>query len=181
MSQTQIVVLIVVVAVVVLAAIAYAAWQRKRSNGLRARFGPEYDHTVQQRGKRRAAENELRQREQEHARLDLRALSAQQLAVYRQEWADVQQQFVDDPDRAVRRADELAGRIMADRGYPTHNFAEGAAQVSVDHPDVVQRYRAAHSLAIEHEKGQPTTEELRRAVTAYRSLVEVLLDDGQQE
>jgi hypothetical protein len=180
MNQTATVVLVVVVVVVVLAAIAYAAWQRKRSGELRARFGPEYDHTLEQHGKRRTAETELRQREKEHAQLDLRPLPPEQLASYRAEWGDVQQQFVDDPDRAVRRADQLAARIMADRGYPTHNFEEGAAQVSVDHPEVVSRYRAAHSLAIEHEQGQPTTEELRRAVTAYRSLVDVLLDDGQQ-
>jgi hypothetical protein len=180
MNQTTAVVLIVLVLLLVIGAIAYAAWQRKRSAELQQRFGPEYDHTVQQRGRRRTAEAELRQREKEHEQLDLQPLPPQQLERYRAEWAEVQQQFVDDPEQAVRQADRLAARIMADRGYPTHNFEEGAAQVAVDHPEVVQRYRAAHSLAIEQERGQPTTEELRRAVTAYRSLVDVLLEDGQQ-
>lgn len=181
MNQSQTVVLIAVVVLVVLASIAYAAWQRRRSAKLRERFGPEYDHAVATRGKRRAAESELRRREKQHAQLDLQPLAPPQLERYRAEWADVQSQFVDDPEQSVQRAEQLAGRIMSDRGYPTHNFEEGAAQVAVDHPEVVQRYRAAHSLAIEQERGQPTTEELRRSITAYRSLVDVLLEDGQQQ
>ena len=181
MSQSTTLVLVVVVALLVLAAIAYAVWQRRRSAQLRERFGPEYDHTVRQRGKRRPAEAELRQREKEHAQLDLRPLPPQELARYRAEWADVSQQFVDDPVQAVQRADQVSARIMADRGYPTADIDEGADQVAVDHPDVVQRYRAAHSLATGQGGSQPTTEELRRAMTAYRSLVDVLLEDGTQQ
>ena len=179
MSQTQTALLVAAV-VLVVAVIAYAAWQRRRTAQLRERFGPEYDHTVATRGRRRAV-SELRQREKVHAQLDLRPLPASDLERYRAQWSAIQSQFVDDPEQAVRAAEQLSGRIMSDRGYPAHNFEEGAAQVSVDHPEVVQRYRDAHSLAIEQERGQPTTEELRRAMTAYRSLVDVLLEDGQQQ
>jgi hypothetical protein len=179
LSQTQTALLVGVV-VLVLVAIAYAAWQRRRTAQLQERFGPEYDHTVTTRGKRRAV-SELRQREKEHAQLDLRPLPPADLERYRARWSAIQSQFVDDPEQAVQNAEQLSARVMSDRGYPTHNFEEGAAQVSVDHPEVAQRYRAAHSLAIEQERGQPTTEELRQAMTAYRSLVEVLLEDGQQQ
>ena len=180
MDNQTLVIALIVLAVIVLAAIAYAVWQRRRSAALRERYGPEYDHTVREKGRRRVAEAELRQREKEHQRLDLKPLPPDALERYRTEWASVQAQFVDDPEQAVRRADQIASSIMADRGYPTHNFEEGAAQVSVDHPEVVQRYREAHRFAIDEQQGQATTEELRRAVTAYRSLVDVLLEDGQQ-
>lgn len=178
MDTTEWVVVAVVLALLVIAALAYAGWQRRRSAGLQSRFGPEYDHTVETSGGRRPGESELMQRVRDRESLQLQPLSAQSLQAYKGEWANVQQQFVDDPERAVQRADELARRLLGDRGYPTDTFETGASSVSVDHPEAVQRYRAAHELSV--EKGaEATTEQLRRAITAYRSLVEELLTDGQ--
>jgi len=179
MNSTGWVIVIALVALIIAAALAYAAWQRRRTTSLQQRFGPEYDHTVAESGGRRPGETELLQREKEHAQLQLRPLSAESLQGYKTEWASIQQRFVDDPDDAVTGADNLALRVMAERGYPTQSFEVGAAQVSVDHPEVVQQYRAAHDLRSE-SKDEATTEQLRRALTSYRSLIEELLTDGQQ-
>jgi hypothetical protein len=180
-STTGWIIIAIVVILLIVLALAYAAWQRRRTAALQQRYGPEYDHTVQQTGKRRRAESELRAREKEHDKLQLQPLPPESLQRYRSEWSDIQQEFVDDPRLAVERADQVAGQILNERGYPTDNFDVGAAQVSVDHPDIVQRYRTAHGIAESIRDGEPTTEELRRAVTSYRSLVDVLLEDGQQQ
>jgi len=177
-DSTGWVVVVVVVALLVVAALAYAAWQRRRSASLQSRFGPEYDHTVETSGGRRPGESELRERVRQRESLQLPPLSAKSLQAYKSEWATVQQQFVDDPQRAVQRADDLARRLLSERGYPNESFESGAAIVSVDHPEAVQRYRAAHELSVESGT-EVTTEQLRRAITAYRSLVEELLTDGQ--
>lgn len=179
MDSTGWIIVAVLVALAVAAGLAYAAWQRQRTASLRGRFGSEYDHTVGVSGGRRTGESELLRREKEHAQLELRPLSADSLHKHKTEWVSVQQQFVDDPHRSVARADDLAGRVLAERGYPTDNFEVGAAQVSVDHPEVMQRYRIAHELSA-GSGDQATTEQLRRALTAYRSLIEELLTDGQQ-
>ncbi|CAN5427694.1 hypothetical protein BH18ACT8_BH18ACT8_15940 [soil metagenome] len=179
MDSTGWVIVIFLVALGIAAVLAYAAWQRRRTTSLQQRFGPEYDHTVAESGGRRPGETELLQREKEHAQLQLRPLPTESMQRYKTEWASIQQQFVDDPDDAVTRADDLAGRVMAELGYPTESFEGGAAQVSVDHPEVVQRYRAAHGVRSE-SGDEATTEQLRRALTSYRSLIDELLTDGQQ-
>lgn len=178
MDTTGWVIVAVVVVLLVVAALAYAGWQRRRSAALQSRFGPEYAHTVETRGGRRPGESELRERVRERESLQLRPLSPQSLEAYKREWANVQQQFVDNPQRAVQRADDLARRLLSERGYPTESFETGAAIVSVDHPEAVQRYRAAHELSVDNGT-EATTEQLRRAVTAYRSLLEELLTEGQ--
>jgi len=64
---------------------------------------------------------------------------------------------------------------MRDRGYPMDDFDQRAADVSVDHPQVVENYRAANAISHRHAQGQASTEELRRAMVHYRSLFDELL------
>lgn len=180
MSVIWIVVIIVVL--VILAAIGVMGLlksRQERSARLQSQFGPEYDRKVEETGKQRTAESALRDREKRHKKLELRDLTAEEQRRYREEWDRIQQRFVDEPGRAVEDADGLATRIMNDRGYPVDNFEQRAADVSVDHPKVVQHYRAAHGVAVEHERGEADTEKLRGAVTSYRALVDVLLEDRQ--
>jgi hypothetical protein len=59
-------IIIAVVVVLALAAILASAWtfsRRQRSEHLRRKFGPEYDHTVDTLGDRHRAESELADRE----------------------------------------------------------------------------------------------------------------------
>jgi hypothetical protein len=159
----------IVLAVIVLAAlalIAAATMRKRRSEQLREGFGPEYDRVVEDTGDRRAAERELSERRKRHEELDIVSLSDGVRARYAEEWRQVQARFVDEPEAAVREADQLVQRVMSDRGYPVaDDFERRAADVSVDYPDVVENFREGHRLA-----GEGDTEALRQAMVHFRSL-----------
>jgi hypothetical protein len=173
-------ILIVVAVLVVVAVIAVAARQR-RTAALRQRFGPEYDRAVQAREGRRPAEAELRDREKQRARLDIRPLPEELRARFAEEWREVQERFVDQPAEAVVAADRLVHSVMEKRGYPMGDFEAQADLVSVDHPAVVENYRFAHGICERARQQQASTEDLREALLRYRSLFDELLqpEDGQ--
>jgi hypothetical protein len=173
-------ILIVIAAVVVVAVIAVAARQR-RTAALRQRFGPEYDRAVETREGRRPAEADLRDREKQRAQLDIRPLPEDVRMRFAEEWRDVQERFVDQPSDAVVAADRLVHSVMEARGYPMGDFDAQAGLVSVDHPDVVENYRAAHGIHQRAQARQASTEDLREALLRYRSLFGELLeaDDGR--
>lgn len=173
-------ILIAIAAVVVVALVAVTARQR-RTTALRQRFGPEYERAVEARDGRRPAEADLRERERQRAQLDIRPLPESMRVRFAQEWRDLQERFVDQPSDAVVAADRLVYSVMETRGYPMGDFDAQADLVSVDHPDVVENYRFAHSIR-ERAQEQPTsTEDLREALLRYRSLFDELLSahDGQ--
>ena len=174
------IVIAVVVAIVVLGILA-TALRTRRSRSLQDRFGREYDRTVDKAGGRREAEQELRQREKRHDELELRPLSQDVRERYLQQWQVTQGQFVDDPKGAMSKADDLVQRVMRDRGYPVDDFEQRAADISVEHPDLVEKYRTANGIARASERGEASTEDLRHSVRHYRALfVELLeVDDGQ--
>ncbi len=175
MSPTQIVILIVVVlAVLLLAAVAVRALRRRR---LRRTFGPEYDRVVAERDSRGEAEEELRERERRHAELTLNDLSEQSRARYRAAWEEVQVRFVDSPGEAVGTADELVSRLIAERGYPTGDYDDQLAHLSVEHARTLGHYRDAHEISQRNDRGQASTEELRQAIVHYRALVADLLGE----
>lgn len=166
--------------IVVVIAIAIAAWaliQKQRSQKLQRKFGREYDHTVQELGDSRKAEAELARREKRLSKLHIVALAPEQRQRFAQAWRDEQARFVDDPRMAVDRADSLVAEVMRARGYPVGDFEQRAADVSVDHPQVVDNYRAAHDIAVRDKNGKATTEELRKAMVHYRALFEDLLEN----
>jgi hypothetical protein len=172
---------VIVIAAVVIVALATAMFMgRRRTERLQGRFGPEYDRTVEEADGRRAAERELTEREKRRAELDIRPLAPGARDRYAEEWRVVQQHFVDDPNAAIGEADALVTRVMRDRGYPTDDFEQRAADVSVDHPDVVGHYREAHDISLRNDRGDVSTEHLRQAMVHYRALFEDLLesDDG---
>jgi hypothetical protein len=179
-STTVIIILIVII--VALVAVGGAFYVRqKRSERLREEFGPEYEREVASAPSRPEAEKELQARQKRHRTLDVRPLERDERAGYRESWERVQNEFVDSPGDAVREADRLVIAIMRKRGYPTDDFDQRAADVSVDHPDVVEHYREAHRIAVAHERGDAGTEDLRQAAIAYRSLVVALLGDDRSE
>jgi hypothetical protein len=171
--------IVVAVVVVVLLVVAVLAARRARvRRGLRSRFGSEYDRTVETRGRRRQAERELAARAQRREQLEIRPLSPAARDRYGEEWRAVQGRFVDQPERSVDEADALVARVMRDRGYPVDDFDTQAELVSVDHPDVVENYRAAHQIHEKNQDHRASVGELREAVVRYRSLFEELLTDG---
>jgi hypothetical protein len=176
MSPTQIVVIVLVVLVVV-AALAVVGRQAARRRALRNRFGPEYDRVVAERESRSAAERELRERERRHAELTLTPLTPESRARYAAAWEELQVRFVDSPAETVSDADELVGRLIAERGYPTGDFSEQAAHLSVEHARTLSHYRDAHEIRLRNDRGEAGTEELRQAVVHYRALFADLLGE----
>ena len=174
-------VVIVVVAAIIVIAVVASALRTKRSRGLRERFGPEYDRVAADAPSRRQAEAELREREQRREELDIRPLDERDRDRFRSRWQDVQAEFVDEPAAAVTDADALIQEVMRARGYPVDDFDTRSADLSVDHPDVVEYYRAAHGIAVAHERGNAGTEELRHAVQHYRRLFEALIEEREPE
>jgi hypothetical protein len=174
----------VALALLVLLAVGVAAVmasRARRSRQLQEGFGPEYDRVVEDTGDRREAERELLDRKERIEELEIRPLPEGARAGYADEWRRVQARFVDEPEQAVREADTLVQRLMADRGYPVaDDFERRAADVSVDHPDVVENFREGHRLVEEHAAGGGDTESLRRAMVHYRSLFDELLEAGRQ-
>jgi hypothetical protein len=166
-----------VVLIVALGAIvAWLVMQRQRSQRLRQRFGPEYTRTVDEFGGRTKAEAELAKREQRVARLNITALAPADAARFSQAWNALQSRFIDNPKGVVAEADHLVRDLMEKRGYPMGDFERRAADISVDHPDVVTTYRAAQAIAVRDERGEADTEELRKAVVHYRTLFDELLE-----
>jgi hypothetical protein len=173
MSPTQVVV--IVVAAIVGVAIAAGIWAVARRASLRRQFGPEYDQVVADRESRGEAERELRERTRRHAELTLTPLSQEARQRYATTWADIQARFVDTPNDSVGAADELVTRLIAERGYPTGNYDERLATLSVEHARTLAHYRAAHEIRLRDVRGEAGTEELRQALVHYRALFADLL------
>ena len=167
--------IVIVIVVVLIAVVAVMAARRRRTAALRERFGPEYDRAVGAREGQRAAEADLRDRERQRARLDIKPLSEAARVRYTEEWRIIQQDFVDQPEEATNAGYDLVNRVMAERGYPMQDFDARADLVSVDHPDVVDNYRVAHGIHERARQHQASTEDLREALLRYRSLFQDLL------
>ncbi|MCA2216839.1 hypothetical protein [Jidongwangia harbinensis] len=176
MSTGQVIVLIVVLLVII--AVALLAVRASRRRKLQKTFGPEYDRVVADSGNRTDAEKELREREKRHAELSLKELSPESRAQYSAAWEEVQIQFVDSPEQAVGTADELTTRLIAERGYPTGDYDEQLANLSVEHARTLGHYRDAHEISRRSERGEASTEDLRQALVHYRALFADLLGEN---
>lgn len=174
----KIIVLIVVV-IAVAAALVYVYVRNRRTAALRQHFGPEYGRAVREHGSERRAETVLVEREKRVQKFHIRELGAEERERFISLWRAVQARFVDDPKGSVTHADDLVLQVMQARGYPMSDFEQRAADISVDHPRVVDNYRAAHLIVLRHRKGEAATEDLRNAMIYYRSLFEELLEGRQ--
>lgn len=174
-SIVIVVVLLVLIVVVVVGALVLLPMMRRRK--LQSTFGPEYDRVIDERGDRAAAEAELRERQERHRSLDLREIPEHDRARYAQQWAAVQERFVDDPHGAVRDADGLVTTVMAARGYPTQGFEQQLADLSIEHSTTLGHYRDAHEVNTRASAGHASTEDLRGAMVHYRTLFAELLGD----
>ena len=174
-------ILIAAAAVLIVAMVAWGMMKRRQTKQLQSQFGPEYDRTVEAADSKRAANAELAARRDRREQLDIRPLSSAARERYIDQWQIVQAQFVDNPSGAVSSADQLIQSAMADRGYPVKDFETRAADVSVDHPDVVENYRQGHRLAQKTADGDGSTEDLRQAMRHYRALFDDLVEPSGDE
>ncbi|HET7524303.1 MAG TPA: hypothetical protein VFK10_00010 [Burkholderiaceae bacterium] len=176
LDNTTLTVLSIVGVLVVLALVAWAMQRRNQSDRLRQRFGSEYSRMVGELGSRDKAEAELLARQRRVEKLHIVALSPADADRYAREWQLLQGRFVDDPHATLAEADRLVRELMLQRGYPMGDFERRAADISVDHPHVVDHYRAAQAVALRDRNGQADTEDLRKAVVHYRALFDELLE-----
>jgi hypothetical protein len=175
-SLTWVILLIIVAAVVTAAWLISRGQKRKQSLRLRQRFGPEYGRVVAEKGNQAKAESELIERQKRVERLEIVSLSPTDAARFREAWDALQSRFVDNPKGVVVEADDLVRELMVKRGYPMGDFEHRAADISVDHPKLVETYRSARTIATRDKEGQASTEELRKAVVYYRALFDELLE-----
>lgn len=173
--------MLVIVGVAIAAAVLVWFLQRQRSVHLRERFGPEYERTRAETGDVRRTEAVLAAREKRVEKLHIRALSPAEAARFGEVWRHVQTLFVDDPKGAITEADHLVNEVMTAKGYPMADFDQRSADVSVDHPAVVDHYRAARAIAVRNDSGGATTEDLRQAIIHYRALFDDLLEEKRSE
>jgi hypothetical protein len=176
MNTTSIAAIIIAIAAIVIAALAWLYTRRRRSQQLRSHFGPEYDHAVRELGSQTKAEDALAARQKRMEKIDIHPLTQPERERFAARWHDVQARFVDDPPGAIRDADTLVNEAMRARGYPMGEFELRAENISVDHPQVVRNYRAAHAIAMRMDRGEATTEDLRHALVYYRDLFEELVE-----
>jgi hypothetical protein len=176
LMDPKLIALAVVVVLIIVVGVAFYMRKRKHTTAeLRDRFGPEYDRAVKQHGSERKAEAKLTDRETRVESLKIRELDLTERERYLAQWKAVQSRFVDYPKGAVTEADELVCSLMQTRGYPVTDFEQRAADISVDHPRVVENYRSAHAVALQLGKGEASTEDLRTAMIHYRSLFDELV------
>ncbi len=172
--DTGTIIAIVVIAAIalILIGVAVMMMNRKRTGELKGRYGSEYERTVKESG-RKDGEKELREREKRVEKLHLRELDGPEREGFSTRWTGVQATFVEAPRTALQHADVLVQEVMSARGYPVADFEQRAADISVDHADVVTNYRAAHSIS--QRAGSATTEEMRQAMLYYKELFADLL------
>jgi len=160
---------------VVVLLVVYLVLRKRKTAGLRKRFGSEYDRAVVTHGNERKAEAKLVDREKRVDKLTLRELGASERERFIADWVTVQARFVDHPKTAVTEADELVNALLEARGYPLASFEQRAADVSVTYPRVMENYRLAHGVAVRTNRVDATTEELRNAMIQYRAIFDELV------
>lgn len=168
--------IVVAIVVLLLIAVAWTVTRQRTSRRLRKRFGPEYDRLLAEQGDRARVESELKAREKRVRKLTIMPLAPADATRFSEEWGTLQGRFVDNPKGVVMQADRLVRDLMIKRGYPMQDFEHRAADISVHHPELVERYRLAQVIAARDERGEATTEDLRKAVVYYRAMFDELLE-----
>lgn len=181
LSTTELALIIGLFVVLVACVAAFLFYRKRRTERLRTQFGgAEYARAVQKGGSQRHGETRLEERAKRVEAFHIRPLAAGDRTRFVESWRGVQARFVDGPAGAVTEADQLLGNVMATRGYPVNDFEQMAADISVDHPLVLENYRTAHEIALRQMQGQASTEELRQAMIHYRTLFEELVGEPEK-
>jgi hypothetical protein len=180
LGPTELALIIGLAAIVIAGIAAWLFFRKRRTGKLRTKFGgAEYDRAVKEDGSRRHAEAGLKERTERVESLNIRPLAPSDRARFVESWSRVQARFVDGPGGAVTEADQLLRDVMSTRGYPVSEFEQRAADISVDHPLVMENYRTAHAIAVRQTQGQANTEDLRQAMIHYRTLFEDLVGEPE--
>jgi type II secretory pathway pseudopilin PulG len=178
LTSSEYILVAIAIAGIVLAGVLVWLNAKKRkatTAGLRQRFGTEYDRAVQKHGSERKGQATLRDREKRVEKLNIRDLEPAERERFLEQWKSAQARFVDSPKEAVTEADALLSSLMQARGYPLSDFERRVGNMSVDYPEAMENYRAAHAIALKGGDSETSTEDLRTAMVHYHSLFEELL------
>jgi bacterioferritin (cytochrome b1) len=167
--------LLIIVGLVIGVFLARMMNRMQRTRKLQEKFGPEYEHTLDEVGDKREAERDLQARLDHVRQLDIRSLTQKEIDRFSEEWRVTQAQFVDEPLAAMQKADRLIREVMKTRGYPVEDFEQRVADISVNYPELVTNYRGLHALALKGTKEKIGTEEMRQAMIHGRALFENLV------
>jgi hypothetical protein len=180
LSTTQLGLIVVLLVILAGGIAAWVLMRKRRTGRLHTQFGaPEYARAVREDGNQRRAEAKLEERTERVETFHIRALASGDHTRFVESWRKVQTRFVDSPGEAVTEADQLLADVMSARGYPVSDFEQRAADISVDHPLVMENYRAAHAIAVRRTPDRASTEELRQAMIHYRTLFEELVGEPE--
>ena len=180
MTNAQLI-LIVIVAVALVAGVVLIVLKAQKTRRLRARFGPEYGRAVTESGSAARGEERLAKLEKRVERFSIHPLSTSDRSRFVDAWRSVQAKFVDSPELALQEGDLLVREVMTARGYPVVDFDQQAADLSVNHPSVVEHYRASHEIAERHSEGSASTEDLRQGMIHCRRLFDDLVGEPEPE
>jgi hypothetical protein len=180
LSTVQIAVIIAVVVLLVVGIAILFSVRKRKTERLRTQFGgAEYNRAVKEGGSRQKAEAVLDKRADRVESFHIQPLGPGDRARFVESWRGVQARFVDSPGGAAMEADQLLRDVMSTRGYPVSDFEQRAADISVDHPLVLEHYRSAHEIAVRQTQEQASTEDLRQAMIHYRTLFEELVGEPE--
>lgn len=180
LSTVQIAVIIAVVVLLVIGIAILFSVRKRKTERLRTQFGgAEYNRAVKEGGSRQKAEAVLDKRADRVESFHIQPLGPGNRARFVESWRGVQARFVDGPGGAVAEADQLLRDVMSTRGYPVSDFEQRSADISVDHPLVLEHYRSGHEIAVRQTQGQASTEDLRHAMIHYRTLFEELVGEPE--
>ncbi|MGB7434636.1 MAG: hypothetical protein WBR26_11930 [Candidatus Acidiferrum sp.] len=180
LSTVQIAVIIAVVVLLVIGIAILFSVRKRKTERLRTQFGgAEYNRAVKEGGSRQKAEAVLDKRADRVESFHIQPLGPGNRARFVESWRGVQARFVDGPGGAVAEADQLLRDVMSTRGYPVSDFEQRSADISVDHPLVLEHYRSGHEIAVRQTQGQASTEDLRQAMIHYRTLFEELVGEPE--
>lgn len=170
--------IVLIIAAAVLVTVGTIVWTRSRNRHaqLKARFGPEYDRAVAEKGSVARAEEELRERERRVREQSIRALTPADRERFSADWEAIQARFVDEPSAAVQAADQLIKEVMLAQGYSRESIDRRDVDLAVEHAAVMDDFRAARALAQQNREGRADTEELRQAFVHYRALFADILN-----
>ena len=179
-TNTTLIILAVIVAFIIGGLLGTVVTRQRRTKRLQEKFGSEYERTLNERGDRRQAEQELEARLDHVKTLDIRPLSDEQSERYTNEWRASQAEFVDEPLLALQKADRIIREVMKAKGYPVEDFEQRIADISVEYPELVTDYRGLHLIAVKEDDEQVSTEEMRQAMVHGRALFENLVSRESQ-
>lgn len=168
------VVLLAVIGVIV----AFMRMRRKHhTEELQSHFGEEYGRTVAELGRGRA-EKDLDAREQRAKEIELQPLAREDARMFMETWDATQARFVDAPADAVARANQLIAEVLRSRGYPAADFEKRVGDVSVQYPRAAVHYREGTRIAIDNQRQEASTEDLRQAMVHFRAILTDLVEVG---